>query len=121
MFLVHFVGDMHQPLHCSDNNDQGGNKVLVKFGDRGGSRPYNLHSLWDSGLLGKMPKEDVLFAEYSRESARHAKKWAKGTVEDWADRTHKIAQKIDLREAAQSGGRRRPSRSTRPMRRRPTR
>jgi hypothetical protein len=29
LFLVHFVGDMHQPLHCSDNNDQGGNKVLV--------------------------------------------------------------------------------------------
>ena len=94
LFLVHFVGDMHQPLHSSDNNDQGGNKVLVKFGDRGGSRPYNLHSLWDSGLLDKMPKEDVLFAEYSRESARHAKSWDKGTVEDWADQNHKIAQKM---------------------------
>jgi hypothetical protein len=94
MFLVHFVGDIEQPLHCSDNNDQGGNKVLVKFGDRGGDRPYNLHSLWDSGLLEKMPKEDILFEEYSRESAKHARKWAQGTVEDWAEQGHKIAQKI---------------------------
>jgi hypothetical protein len=90
MFLVHFVGDMHQPLHCSDNNDQGGNKVQVKFGDR----PGNLHSLWDSGLLGKMPKEDVLFAEYSADSAKHAKSWSKGTVEDWAEQNHKVAQKV---------------------------
>jgi hypothetical protein len=90
MFLVHFVGDMHQPLHCSDNNDQGGNKVTVKFGER----TSNLHSLWDSGLLGQMPKEDVLFAEYSQDSARHAKKWAKGSVEDWAEDNHKVAQKV---------------------------
>ena len=94
MFVVHFVGDMHQPLHCADDSDQGGNKVLVKFGDRGVDRPYNLHSLWDSGLLDKMPKEDVLFDEYSKDSEKHARKWAKGTVEDWAEQNHKIAQKI---------------------------
>jgi hypothetical protein len=94
LFLVHFVGDMHQPLHCADNNDQGGNKVPVKFGGRGGDRPYNLHSLWDSGLLDKMPKEDALFAEYSKDSAKHARKWAKGTVENWAEDNHKIARKV---------------------------
>ena len=94
MFLVHFVGDMQQPLHCSDNNDQGGNKVIVTFGDRPAGRPYNLHSLWDSGLLGKMPKEDDLFAVYSKESQKHAKKWAKGTIEDWAEQNHRVAQKI---------------------------
>ena len=90
MFLVHFVGDMHQPLHCSDNHDEGGNRVPVKFGDR----PSNLHSLWDSGLLGRLPKEDDLFAVYSQDSARHARSWAKGTVEDWAEQSHKIAQKM---------------------------
>ena len=31
MFLVHFVGDMHQPLHCSDNKDKGGNDVKLDF------------------------------------------------------------------------------------------
>jgi len=90
MFVVHFVGDMHQPLHCADNKDQGGNQVQVKFGDR----QINLHSLWDTGLLGKMPKEDDLFAVYSRDSAKHAKRWSKGTVYDWAEESHKAAQKI---------------------------
>ena len=102
MFLVHFVGDMHQPLHCADNGDQGGNKVLVKYGDRGGDRPYNLHSLWDSGLLdnmpnfftGTVPREDILFPLYSRASEEGARKWSKGTVEDWAEQIHKIAQKV---------------------------
>ena len=41
-----------------------------------------------------MGKEDDLFAVYSKESAKHAGKWAKGTVEDWAEQSHKIAQKI---------------------------
>jgi hypothetical protein len=41
-----------------------------------------------------MGNEDGLFAAYSKESAKHAQKWAKGTVEDWAEQSHKIAQKI---------------------------
>ena len=90
MFLVHFVGDMHQPLHCADNNDKGGNSVQVKFGDQ----TSNLHSLWDSGLLGKMGKEDDLFAIYSRDAQKHAAKWSRGSVEDWAEDNHKVAQKI---------------------------
>jgi hypothetical protein len=54
----------------------------------------NLHSLWDSGLLGHMGKEDELFPGYSAESARHAKKWAKGSVEDWSEQAHKAAVKV---------------------------
>lgn len=90
LFLVHFVGDIQQPLHSSDNQDQGGNQVQVIFD----GRPTNLHSLWDTGFLSKMAKEDDLFAVYSKDSARHARKWDKGTVEDWADQNHKVAQKM---------------------------
>jgi hypothetical protein len=48
MFLVHFVGDVHQPLHCADEsvngvNDRGGNLKNVVFE----GVPLNLHSLWD--------------------------------------------------------------------------
>jgi hypothetical protein len=90
MFLIHFVGDMHQPLHCSDNKDKGGNGVQVEFfGKR-----TNLHSVWDSGLLGRMGTEEQLFAPLSTESARRARKWSKGTVEDWAEQAHKASQKI---------------------------
>jgi hypothetical protein len=94
MFLIHFVGDMHQPLHDSDNKDKGGNDVAVVYKDR----KTNLHALWDSGLLGSMGKEDELFPAYSAESARHAKKWAKGSVEDWSEQGHKAAVKIAYRK-----------------------
>ena len=91
MFLVHFVGDMHQPLHSSDNKDKGGNDVKLDFFGRN----YNLHSVWDSGLLGRMGKEDELFAQFSRDlTDKRAKKWGKGTVEEWAEQSHKAAQKV---------------------------
>jgi hypothetical protein len=90
MFLIHFVGDMHQPLHDSDNADKGGNDVRVIYKGRN----TNLHSLWDSGLLGNMGKEDELFPLYLKDSERHAKKWAKGSVEDWSEQSHKEAVKV---------------------------
>ncbi|PPQ89259.1 hypothetical protein CVT25_001343 [Psilocybe cyanescens] len=47
-FLIHFVGDMHQPLHLT-GRDRGGNSVKVRFG----TRQTNLHSLWDGFLIAK--------------------------------------------------------------------
>lgn len=46
-FLVHFLGDVHQPLHCEDNGDQGGNAIKVTFY----GRPQKLHAIWDSEIL----------------------------------------------------------------------
>jgi hypothetical protein len=89
MFLIHFVGDMHQPLHCSDNKDKGGNDVHVVFN----GRPTNLHSVWDSGLLGLMGKEDDLLPVYEKDAAKHENKWARGSVSDWAEESHKEAQR----------------------------
>ena len=89
MFLVHFIGDMHQPLHCSNHNDRGGNGVRVMFNNR----RSNLHSVWDSAMLGRMGTEDRLYTTLCEEAGRHRKKWAKGTVADWAEQAHKAAQK----------------------------
>ena len=47
-FLVHYVGDLHQPLHAGFTTDAGGNSVFVTF-NNGSSG--NLHALWDSGLI----------------------------------------------------------------------
>ncbi len=90
MFVIHFVGDMHQPLHSSDNKDKGGNDIHLVYNDR----PGNLHGLWDSGLLGRMGTEDALFPAWSAESMKHKKKWARGSVENWAEQAHKDAVKI---------------------------
>ena len=46
-FLVHFVGDAHQPLHAGYARDKGGNTVQLQVGGKGS----NLHRLWDSELI----------------------------------------------------------------------
>jgi hypothetical protein len=47
-FVVHLVGDVHQPLHAGYRPDRGGNRYQVQFEGKGS----NLHKVWDSGLLG---------------------------------------------------------------------
>jgi hypothetical protein len=47
LWVVHLVGDVHQPLHCSDHGDKGGNEVPVVLAGRDG----NLHSAWDTGFF----------------------------------------------------------------------
>ncbi len=46
-FVVHFIGDVHQPMHAGYAHDRGGNDYQVNYEGKGS----NLHSLWDSGLL----------------------------------------------------------------------
>ena len=48
-YLVHFVGDLHQPLHTTDNNDHGGNCTRLEFFDLG--HPTNLHAVWDYNII----------------------------------------------------------------------
>jgi hypothetical protein len=62
--IIHFVGDIHQPLHCATRvsstnpeGDRGGNLVSIKVADK----KTNLHSYWDGGI-GKFPKTGPNFA-----------------------------------------------------------
>lgn len=64
-FLVHYVGDIHQPLHAADNNDKGGNYVKVIFlgaetypGRDGAPTRFNLHGVWDTPLVGAALADD---------------------------------------------------------------
>lgn len=50
-FVVHFVGDVHQPMHAGFARDKGGNTVQIRVRGRNGERGTNLHSYWDSGML----------------------------------------------------------------------
>ncbi|NOT08568.1 MAG: S1/P1 nuclease [Gemmatimonadales bacterium] len=47
MFIVHFVGDLHQPLHVGERGDRGGNSVVVSWN----GSPSNLHSVWDGSIV----------------------------------------------------------------------
>ena len=68
-FIIHFVGDIHQPLHCSTrvsaampDGDRGGNLVRLKVRQPNGTlKTTNLHSYWDGGI-GTFPKTGPNFA-----------------------------------------------------------
>lgn len=68
-FIIHFVGDIHQPLHCATRvtsanptGDRGGNLVSIKIpGTDGRLKTTNLHSYWDGGI-GTFPKTGANFA-----------------------------------------------------------
>jgi hypothetical protein len=63
-FVVHIVGDLHQPLHVGKCCDRGGNDVKVKwFG-----KPTNLHAVWDSALVDD---EQLSFTELAAKLERH--------------------------------------------------
>lgn len=59
-FVVHFVGDVHQPLHAGYRDDRGGNLYQVQFNGRGS----NLHRVWDSGLIGRRDLDAVAYADW---------------------------------------------------------
>ena len=63
-FIVHLVGDLHQPLHVGKCCDKGGNDVKVTwFG-----KPTNLHAVWDSQIVDE---EQLSFTELAAKLERH--------------------------------------------------
>lgn len=54
-FVVHFVGDAHQPMHAGFARDKGGNDFQTNYQGKGG----NLHRVWDSGLLASAGIDDA--------------------------------------------------------------
>lgn len=90
-FVVHLVGDLHQPLHVGKCCDRGGNDVKVTwFG-----KPTNLHSVWDSQLVDE---EQLSFSELAAKLERHIRNQ---DVLDWWD--------IDPRDWISESGRIRDS------------
>lgn len=93
-FVVHFVGDVHQPLHVGRRADRGGNSVEVTlFGEK-----TNLHSVWDSGLI---ESEKLSFSEFAafidRPTLEELRTWQSSTPAEWVreskaarDRIYKI-------------------------------
>jgi hypothetical protein len=77
-FLLHFVGDLHQPLYAADDNDRGGNDKQVSAP---GMRAGNLHHYWDTEFVVALGPEPRRVAADLTEgiSEDQQKEWAKGT------------------------------------------
>jgi hypothetical protein len=99
-FLVHFVGDMHQPLHCAERTDstgkpdRGGNDCKVRFLNE--SAETNLHKVWDTQLvehaLGEM--DPLAYADQLNVKIDDATAagWLKGTTRAWANQSFRAAK-----------------------------
>lgn len=89
-FVLHFVGDMHQPLHVADNHDRGGNCILLSMG---GSRTVNLHSYWDTVVVGELGKDAraMLVRLTADITPDKAGAWSTGDFNSWARETNAVA------------------------------
>jgi hypothetical protein len=86
-FLVHLVGDLHQPLHSTDDRDRGGNDRKVSwFG-----RPTNLHRVWDDHVLEdqeELRRHCRATGEAQRKRASARPDLRPGALEAWAMESH---------------------------------
>lgn len=92
-FVIHFLGDMHQPLHAGERGDKGGNDVKLTWL----GKPSNLHSLWDSGLIGAsgLSEEEYVAMLQQRLATRgDLARITGGTVIDWVNESHDVARDV---------------------------
>ena len=84
-FVVHFVGDIHQPMHAGYGHDKGGNDLQIQFNGRGS----NLHALWDSGMLNTRSLDNPGYL--SRLLGLPTPDLTPGQPADWAQNSCRIA------------------------------
>lgn len=91
-FVVHLVGDLHQPLHVGGGGDQGGNFCKVTWH----GRASNLHRVWDSDMIEQTDlsyTELAAFASEGRSRAQTAN-WQTGGARIWAAESRKLRGEI---------------------------
>ena len=108
-FIIHFVGDLHQPLHATTNDDRGGNCVPVAFfhqiatlrNPEQETYSPNLHGVWDVSfveLLAGTKSVQQFTAMLDQEFRNQAPGWNAGPIQmddridDWAWQSHALAE-----------------------------
>lgn len=89
--LIHIAGDLHQPMHVSRAEDQGGNKIKLNWF----SEAANLHSLWDDKLI---EFQKLSYTEYAT-AINHVTKaqrleWSKETIADWCYESYTLSAQL---------------------------
>ena len=87
-FIVHIVGDLHQPFHAGNGTDKGGNDVKLQFF----WEDSNLHRVWDSGLIDR---ENLSYTEWTNKlsrkiSSQQAKEWMEVNPKVWIAESAKL-------------------------------
>ena len=88
-FLMHFVGDVHQPLHASYAEDRGGNRIHGEFF----GRKMDMHAVWDAGIIehaGK-PWQEIADELHNKVTRAQRREWGKSGSTEWANESLRVA------------------------------
>ena len=89
--LIHFIGDIHQPLHVGRRVDLGANRVRVQWF----STATNLHAVWDESLVNF---QQLSYTEYTRAinftTLKQRLAWQKQPISEWIIESYQIAQEL---------------------------
>ncbi len=89
--LVHFIGDLHQPLHVGQASDKGGNDFQVRWFDEG----TNLHTVWDTKMIESYNMSySELASNRKRLSKRQVEEIQKGTTLDWMRESRTLCEDV---------------------------
>lgn len=105
-YVIHFIGDLHQPLHTTSNNDRGGNCVPVEFFGKPPSETNkqsesfqpNLHAIWDTNILAQFAGDRTtqqLADELDAKFKNQIPSWQSGSLDPkaWAWEGHEVAER----------------------------
>lgn len=89
--LIHFVGDIHQPLHIGRKEDLGGNRIKVNWFNT----PTNLHSVWDESLVNFQQLSYTEFARHINHSTlKQRKLWQSHPLSEWIIESYQICEQL---------------------------
>ena len=99
-WLVHLVGDIHQPLHAADNADRGGNRVAVALAGVRTRGRESLHRVWDNDLVTlalhtrnrQQPPDDIEALAVAAQ--RLLADAGEGSPDDWASQSNHLARNV---------------------------
>jgi hypothetical protein len=90
-FIVHFVGDLHQPMHVSREEDKGGNTIQLNYDGQG----TNLHAVWDSKLIDHTGLDyQQLAAKYDNAPPAQIRQWQNDPVVKWMWESYQITGQL---------------------------
>ncbi|MEO0572539.1 MAG: S1/P1 nuclease [Bacteroidota bacterium] len=90
--LVHFIGDLHQPMHAGRGEDRGGNDIQVQWFNEGS----NIHRIWDTDMLESYGMSYYeLGDELNRSTTKKERRdMQQGNAESWLEESHVLAREI---------------------------
>ncbi len=90
-YIVHFIGDLHQPMHVSREEDKGGNTIQLNYDGNG----TNLHALWDSKLIDHQGLTfEQMAAAYDHATPAQIKQWQSDPLIRWIWESYQASTKL---------------------------